>query len=147
MKTEANDKNQPDLGSLSLRGRVFKGVVINDTMQQTVTVEWERRKPVKKYERYEKKRTRVKAHNPESINAKKGDIVEIQECRPLSKTKHFVVIKKMGEERLFAEREKSLEEAKVKKKPKEKVEEEAPKQEAPEEKVEETVEEVTNEGS
>ena len=164
MKTEANDKNQPNLGSLSLRGRVFKGVVINDIMQQTVTVEWERRKPVKKYERYEKKRTRVKVHNPKSINAKKGNLVEIQECRPMSKTKQFVIVKKIGEERLFAEREKSLEESKVKKKaelpkssklaeqdvrqnPKETVEEKVSKQETPEEKTEEPIEEVTDESS
>ncbi|MBD3304681.1 30S ribosomal protein S17 [Candidatus Woesearchaeota archaeon] len=116
MKTEAKGRKQPDFGSLSLRGRAFRGVVINDAMQKTVTVEWERRKKSQKYERYEKKRTRVKAHNPESIDAKKGDLVEIKECRPLSKTKNFVIVKKFGEERLFAEREKGLEESKVRQK-------------------------------
>ena len=129
MKTEAENKQQPGFDSLSLRGRTFRGVVINDIMQKTVTVEWERRKRNKKYERYEKKRTRVKAHNPENINAKKGDLVEIQECRPLSKTKSFVVVKKLGEERLFAEREKSLEESKVKQKKAEKPVEEKIKEE------------------
>jgi small subunit ribosomal protein S17 len=138
MKTEAKDKKQPDFGSLSLRGRTFRGVVINDVMQKTVTVEWERRKQSQKYERYEKKRTRVKAHNPESIDAKKGDLVEIKECRPLSKTKNFVVVKKLGEERLFKEREKSLEESKVKQKKAEKpveetIKEPEEKEEAPEE--------------
>jgi small subunit ribosomal protein S17 len=38
------------------------------------------------------RRTRVKAHNPESIDAKEGDTVRIAETRPLSKTKNFVVI-------------------------------------------------------
>lgn len=134
MKTEAEKKQQSDFDSLSLRGRTFRGVVINDIMQKTVTVEWERRKHNKKYERYEKMRTRIKAHNPENVNAKKGDLVEIQECRPLSKTKNFVVVKTLGKERLFAEREKSLEESKVKQKKAEK---------PVEEKVEEKQEEVT----
>jgi small subunit ribosomal protein S17 len=126
METECNDKNCPNHGSLSLRGRTFKGVVIADVMQHTVTVEWERRKNVKKYERYEKKRTRVKAHNPECIAAQKGDIVEIMECRPLSKTKNFVIVKKAGKERLFAEREQLLEESRVKQKKAEKKHEEKP---------------------
>lgn len=124
MKTECNDKKCPGHGSLSLRGRAFTGVVIADRMQHTVTVEWERRKLAGKYERYEKKRTRIKAHNPPCIAAKKGDIVEIKECRPLSKTKNFVIVKKLGEERLFAEREKLLGESKVRQNKAEKPEEE-----------------------
>ncbi|MBW3001800.1 30S ribosomal protein S17 [Candidatus Woesearchaeota archaeon] len=154
MKTEAKDNKQPGFDSLSLRGRTFRGVVINDVMQKTVTVEWERRKHNTKYERYEKKRTRVKAHNPEKINAKKGDLVEIRECRPLSKTKNFVVIKKLGEERLFKEREKSLEESKVKQKKAEEPVEEKPAEVPAEEpeKIEEVpekekVEEAKDEGS
>ena len=137
MKTQPDKKQQPGQDSLSHRGRTFKGVVIADGMHKTVTVEWERRKNVRKYERYEKKRARVKAHNPENVNAKKGDVVEIKECRPLSKTKHFVIVKKIGEERLFAEREKSLEESKVKQKkaekPAEEKIEEKPEEVAPEE--------------
>lgn len=78
---------------LSTRGRRFTGVVISDKMTKTVTVEWERRKFVKKYERYEKRRTRIKAHNPDEIDAEKGDVVVIEETRPISKTKNFVVTK------------------------------------------------------
>ena len=78
--------------TISTRGRTFTGTVIRDKMSKTVTVEWERRKYIPKYERYEKRRTRVKAHNPENINAKEGDLVKIKETRPLSKTKNFIVI-------------------------------------------------------
>lgn len=78
--------------TISTRGRIFTGTVIRDKMSKTVTVEWERRKYIPKYERYEKRRTRVKAHNPEEINAKEGDLVKIKETRPLSKTKNFIVI-------------------------------------------------------
>jgi small subunit ribosomal protein S17 len=76
---------------LSTRGRTFTGTVISDKMSKTVTIEWERSKYISKYERYEKRRSRIKAHNPESINAKEGDIVKVEETRPLSKTKNFIV--------------------------------------------------------
>lgn len=81
---------------LSTRGRKFIGTVVSDRMSKTVTVEWPRKKYLSKYERYEKRRSRVKAHNPESINARKGDIVEIMETRPISKTKSFIVTKILG---------------------------------------------------
>jgi len=42
-----------------------------------------------------KKRSRVAAHNPVCINAKIGDKVRIAECRPISKTKAFVIIEVM----------------------------------------------------
>jgi len=80
---------------ISKRGRIFTGVVISDKMSKTVTVEWTRRHYLPKYERYEIRRTRVKAHNPPEIDARAGDTVRIQETRPLSKTKHFIVIEKI----------------------------------------------------
>ena len=85
-----------DLGfNISLRGRVFTGEVISDKMMKTVVVSWPRLIYVPKYERYEKRRSVVSAHNPLSINAKKGDIVRIAECRPISKTKKFIVFEKV----------------------------------------------------
>jgi small subunit ribosomal protein S17 len=77
---------------LSIRGRRFTGTVISDRMSKTVTVEWQRTKYIPKYERYERRKTKVKAHNPESINAKTGDTVMIAETRPISKTKNFIVL-------------------------------------------------------
>lgn len=86
------DPKDPFYGSVKLRGRIFTGTVVSDKMQKTATIEWPRRKFNKKYERFEMRRTRVKAHNPESVDAKTGDIVKIAETRPLSKTKNFVII-------------------------------------------------------
>ena len=86
------DPKDPFYGSLKIRGRTFTGTVVSDKMMKTATIEWPRRKFDKKYERFEVRRSRVKAHNPESINAKTGDIVKIVETRPLSKTKNFVII-------------------------------------------------------
>ncbi|MBU1850224.1 MAG: 30S ribosomal protein S17, partial [Nanoarchaeota archaeon] len=63
-----------------------------DKMHKTVTVEWERRKYIPKYERYEKRRSKVKAHNPNCIKAQEGDLVVIKEVRPISKSKNFVVM-------------------------------------------------------
>ena len=110
-----NDSKESSLSGLSLRGRVFVGTVISSKMQKTVTVEWERKNYMKKYERYEKRRSRVKAHNPDSMNAQEGDIVKIMECRPLSKTKNFVVIQILGKEKGFQEKVEAREESKAKK--------------------------------
>jgi len=86
------DPKDPFHGAVKVRGRIFTGTVISAKMQKTVTVEWPLRKFNKKYERFEMRRTRVKAHNPDSVDAKEGDTVRIAETRPLSKTKNFVVI-------------------------------------------------------
>lgn len=82
---------------ISTRGRTFIGKVVSDKASKTVTVSWAHRKYLPKYERYEKKITKIKVHNPESINAKEGDKVKIMETRPLSKTKHFIVVEVMKE--------------------------------------------------
>jgi len=79
--------------NVATRGRTFTGTVIAAKMPKTATIQWERRKFVPKYERYEKRRTRIKAHNPEKINAAEGDMVMVQECRRLSKTKNFIILK------------------------------------------------------
>ena len=79
-------------GNVKTRGRIFTGKVISDKMQNTVRVEWPRLFYLPKYERYEKRRSRVKAHNPPCISAKTGDRVKIIECRPISKTVKFIVV-------------------------------------------------------
>lgn len=88
------DEKCPFHGSLSVRGRIFEGI-LKYKHNSTGKVEWEYLVKIPKYERYEKRRTRVYAHIPPCIDVKEGDKVKIAECRPLSKTKHFVVIEKM----------------------------------------------------
>jgi small subunit ribosomal protein S17 len=111
---KCEDKNCPFHGSLRSRGRIFTGSVVSGKMQKTVTVEWEWQHYLRKYERFERRRSRVKAHNPQCINAVEGDIVKIMECRPLSKSKNFVIIEVLGKEKGFKERMEALEESKVK---------------------------------
>ena len=113
---KCDDVNCPFHGSLKCRGRTFVCTMVSGKMQKTATVMWERRHFLKKYERYEKRKSVVKAHNPPCINAKEGDIVKIMECRPLSKTKNFVIIGVLGKEEGFKEKMESKEEAKFKKK-------------------------------
>ncbi len=91
-KDVCNDENCPYHGYLKVRGIILEGKVVKAKMNKTVVVE--RRYPffLKKYERYEIRRSKIFAHNPPCINAKEGDYVRIAECRPLSKAKSFVVI-------------------------------------------------------
>ncbi len=80
------------MNKTSVRGKSFTGTVVSAKMHRTVVVEWERRVLIPKYERYEKRRSKISAHNPDELNAKEGDLVRIKETRPVSKTKNFVVI-------------------------------------------------------
>ena len=91
--TQAQASNEDKvMRHIKLHGKEFVGLVISDKANKTVTVEWERRRLIPKYERYEKRYSRVYAHNPVAINARMGDTVRVQETRPLSKTKNFVVV-------------------------------------------------------
>ncbi|MCD6464614.1 30S ribosomal protein S17 [Candidatus Woesearchaeota archaeon] len=96
---DCKDVNCPFHGKLTVHGRVFKGVVTSAKMHKTVTVKWERKYYLQKYERFETRFSKVKAHNPDCVKAKEGDIVLIQECKPISKTKHFVVIKVLNKQK------------------------------------------------
>ncbi len=88
---ECNDKNCPFHGDLRVRGQILRGRVVK-VYQKTATIERELIRYVPKYERYMKKKSKLHAHNPPCINAKPGDIVTIAECRPISKTKSFVIV-------------------------------------------------------
>lgn len=93
-KQSCDDECCPYHGNLRVRGRILTGTVVSDKMRKTVTVEREYLHYVKKYMRYEKRRSRILAHNPPCISAKLGDTVKIAECRPIAKNVAFVVIEK-----------------------------------------------------
>ncbi|MBI2004151.1 30S ribosomal protein S17 [Candidatus Pacearchaeota archaeon] len=78
------------------RGRTFEGIV-KRKFHKRVAIEFERMIYVKKYERYAKSRTRIHARLPENMEKEIniGDLIKVQECRPLSKIIHFIVIKKI----------------------------------------------------
>jgi len=94
------------MSDLVVRGKKFIGIVTKAKAPKTVTVEWERYVYIPKYERYEKRRSKAKAHyEPEKIKVKEGDVVLIGETRKISKTKNFVVIKVLGHKEEFTEEE------------------------------------------
>lgn len=113
---ECNDSNCPFHGANLPRGRTFVGTVLSTNMHKTATVEWHYRVFIPKFERHEKRRTKIHVHNPACINAKPGDIVKIAETRPISKTKNFAIIENLGKEKLFKEKLAAREEAKAKEK-------------------------------
>ena len=93
-----SDPNCPFHGSLAVRGRILDGVVVSDRMSKSVVIRINYTKFVRKYERYARTSSRITAHNPQCIDAKRGERVRIAECRPLSKTKSFCVVEKLAEE-------------------------------------------------
>jgi len=98
-KKVCNDIKCPWHGNLSLRGRIFTGTVTSAKAPKTAIIEWGFVHYLPKYERYERRHSRIVAYNPECIAAKEGDIVRVAECRPLSKTKSFTIIEILGEKK------------------------------------------------
>ena len=96
VETTCKDKDCPTHGNLKARGRSFEGEVIRK-FHKRITIEFERMIYVRKYERYAKKKTKIHARLPKCLEKEiqKGDLIRIQECRPLSKIIHFVVVKKI----------------------------------------------------
>lgn len=91
-----NDVKCPTHGNLKARGRIFEGRVIRK-FPKRIAIEFERMVYSKKYERYFRAKTKIHARLPDCIEDQinVGDLISIQECRPLSKIIHFVVIKKI----------------------------------------------------
>jgi small subunit ribosomal protein S17 len=89
------DSNCPFYGSLRVRGQIIEGTVSRVGMLQTIVVEREHTRHMKKFERIEKRTRRYSAHLPSCIgDVNVGDAVRIMECRPISKTVTFCVIER-----------------------------------------------------
>src|SRR5215831_14901421 len=72
--------------------RTIEGVVASDKGNKTIKVVVNYQQRPEKYGKYLKRRTVLHAHD-EKNEAKEGDLVEIAECRPLSKTKHHRLLR------------------------------------------------------
>jgi len=70
---------------------VLQGIVASDKMNKTIVVEIRQRKLHPLYKKYVTRSKRVKAHD-ETNDAHIGDTVRVEECRPLSKEKHWRLI-------------------------------------------------------
>ncbi len=93
-KTTCNDKHCPFHSGFKLRKKAFTGIIIKKDFHKTATIELNRLYKLRKYERFEKRRTRLKVHNPPCIDAQINDVVTAYESRPISKTKNFVIVEK-----------------------------------------------------
>ena len=98
VKVSCADKLCPFHGSdaVKLRGRTFEGEVIKK-LPGRLKIQFERFLYDKKYERFEKRRTKINARLPDCLKneIQLGDWIEIKECRPLSKIIHFIATKKI----------------------------------------------------
>jgi small subunit ribosomal protein S17 len=72
--------------------KVLRGTVVSDKMDKTIFVAINTKKSHPLYGRQIKYTSRFKAHD-ENNEAKTGDIVEVMETRPLSKDKHFRLVR------------------------------------------------------
>lgn len=82
----------PFHGKLSVRGRVFRGTLVSAKARKMVVVEHQYSRPVTKYKRFERSRSRMHAYAPECMDVSEGKLVRVAECRPLAKSVAFVVI-------------------------------------------------------
>ena len=71
--------------------RVLQGVVVGDKADKTVVVQVDRRIQHPLYKKFMRRSKKYLAHD-EKNSSKVGDRVEIRECRPLSKSKHWEVV-------------------------------------------------------
>ena len=85
----SSDKSRP----LSTRGHITSGIVVSDRAKRTVIVQRDMVTYIPRYRRYARAISRIPAHNPDGIAAQIGDKVEIMECRKISKTKAWTVVK------------------------------------------------------
>lgn len=72
--------------------RIMQGTVVSDKADKTITVLVERRIMHPLYKKYMKSSKKYAAHD-ETNSAKIGDVVSIEECRPISKNKTWVLVK------------------------------------------------------
>jgi len=72
--------------------RLFRGQVTSNKMQKTLVVEVRRKVRHPLYEKFVSKRTKLYAHDEKS-EAKIGDVVEVVQTRPLSKTKCWRLVR------------------------------------------------------
>ena len=74
----------------SMNRKQLTGEVVSDAMDKTVIVKVERRYPHPRYNKYVKKSKRYYAHD-EKNNCSNGDLILIEESKPISKNKRWVV--------------------------------------------------------
>ena len=71
--------------------KTVEGFVVSDKMDKTITVVVERLELHRRYKKYVRRKTKMKAHD-EKGDASIGDLVRISATRPLSKSKRWRLV-------------------------------------------------------
>jgi len=71
--------------------RTVQGRVVSNKMEKSITVAVERKVKHPIYGKFIKRTTKLHAHD-ETNQCNKGDVVIIRECRPLSKSKNWMLV-------------------------------------------------------
>merc|ERR1712070_1260268 len=88
------DKKCPFTGNVAIRGKIIRGVVKSaGRMTNTITIRRDYLHYIRKYKRYEKRHKMVSVHCSPAFDARQGDEVTGGQCRPISKTVRFNVVK------------------------------------------------------
>merc|ERR1719328_469020 len=88
------DKKCPFTGNVNIRGRILTGIVQSTKMKRTLILRRDYLHYIKKYNRFEKRHKNLAAHlSPCFRDVSIGDLVTVGQCRPLSKTVRFNVLK------------------------------------------------------
>jgi small subunit ribosomal protein S17 len=72
--------------------KTLTGKVVSNKMQKTITVSVERYVPHPEYGKYQRRSTTFLAHD-ENNESREGDVVAIEQCRPLSRHKSWRLVK------------------------------------------------------
>lgn len=110
------DKKCPFHGEIMVKKELFTGKVVKRDVNRSATIEWYDSCLIPKYERYEIRRRRLHVHNPSCLDARIGDEVVVVRTRPLSKTKHHVIIQKISPQKKNTMKQKITAKKSVKKK-------------------------------
>ncbi|KAI0052877.1 hypothetical protein FA95DRAFT_1553169 [Auriscalpium vulgare] len=87
------DKKCPFTGDVSIRGRILTGRVVSTKMTRTIVIRRDYLHYIPKYNRYEKRHKNLAAHASPAFRVDVGDVVTVGQCRPLSKTVRFNVLR------------------------------------------------------
>ncbi len=76
----------------NVTNRTLEGRVVSDKMDKSITVMVERKVKHPIYGKYIRRSSKIHAHD-EANECGSGDVVVIEQCRPLSKTKTWRLVK------------------------------------------------------
>ena len=100
------DKKCPWTGKVNIRGKMMTGVIRTTKMKNTVIIRKDYLHYIKKYNRFEKRHKNTPVHVSPAFRVKQGDEILAGQCRPISKTVRFNMLKIIraagGDKKAFA---------------------------------------------